>query len=156
MCTLSFYLSHPLCCSQTSEDRFSRVEAHFKNVLFTVIPLPDPFLKMFYENSEHNISIINTTSKRLKAIHFFIWLYFSFYEQLKFCAQLSWAWKKFYNLGAWQELRQLSPLNNGKCMFKNWLHKIWATTWDFQQCGMCDQQRLRPACAYAQSDQSLC
>ena len=26
----------------------------------------------------------------------------------------------------------------------------------FQQCGMCDQQRLRPACANAQSDQSLC
>ena len=26
----------------------------------------------------------------------------------------------------------------------------------FPQCGMCDQQRLRPACAYAQSDQSLC
>ena len=26
----------------------------------------------------------------------------------------------------------------------------------FQQCGRCDQQRLRPACAYAQSDQSLC
>ena len=23
-------------------------------------------------------------------------------------------------------------------------------------CGMCDQRRLRPACAYAQSDQSLC
>ena len=33
---------------------------------------------------------------------------------------------------------------------------IWATTWDFQQCGMCDQQSLRSACAYAQSDQSLC
>ena len=32
----------------------------------------------------------------------------------------------------------------------------WASTWDFQQCGMCDQQRLRPACAYTQSDQSLC
>ena len=27
--------------------------------------------------------------------------------------------------------------------------------WDFQQC-MCDQQSLRSACAYAQSDQSLC
>ena len=27
---------------------------------------------------------------------------------------------------------------------------------DFQQFGMCDQQRLRPACAYAQTDQSLC
>ena len=33
---------------------------------------------------------------------------------------------------------------------------ILAATLDFQQCGMCDQQRLRPACAYAQSDQSLC
>ena len=32
----------------------------------------------------------------------------------------------------------------------------WAAAWDFQQCGMCDQQRLRPACAYAKSDQSLC
>ena len=29
-------------------------------------------------------------------------------------------------------------------------------TQEFQQCGKCDQQRLRPACAYAQSDQSLC
>ena len=26
----------------------------------------------------------------------------------------------------------------------------------FQKCVMCDQQRLRPVCAYAQSDQSLC
>ena len=32
----------------------------------------------------------------------------------------------------------------------------WAGAWDFQQCGMCDQQSLRSACAYAQSDQSLC
>ena len=32
----------------------------------------------------------------------------------------------------------------------------WASAWDFQQCGMCDQQSLRSACAYAQSDQSLC
>ena len=28
--------------------------------------------------------------------------------------------------------------------------------WDFQQCGMRDQQSLKSACAYAQSDQSLC
>ena len=27
---------------------------------------------------------------------------------------------------------------------------------NFQQYGMCDQQRLRSACSYAQSDQSLC
>ena len=31
-----------------------------------------------------------------------------------------------------------------------------ATGPGFQQCGMCDQQKLRPACAYAQSDQSIC
>ena len=43
------------------------------------------------------ISMINTTSERLKAINFFICQNFSFYE-LKFHAQLSWAWKKLYNL----------------------------------------------------------
>ena len=32
----------------------------------------------------------------------------------------------------------------------------WAATRDVHQCGMCDQQRLRPACAFVQSDQSLC
>ena len=35
------------------------------------------------------ISMINTTSEILKAIHFLICRYFSFYEQLKFRAQLS-------------------------------------------------------------------
>ena len=35
------------------------------------------------------MSMINTTSERLKARHFFICLYFSFYEQLKFRVQLS-------------------------------------------------------------------
>ena len=34
--------------------------------------------------------------------------------------------------------------------------KILSRNMRFQQCGMCNQQRLRPACAYAQSDQSLC
>ena len=43
------------------------------------------------------ISMINTT-ERLKAGNFFISRYFSFYEQLKFRAQLS--MKKMYNLGA--------------------------------------------------------
>ena len=40
--------------------------------------------------------------------------------------------------------------------YETYINTIWATTWDFQQCGMCDQQSLRSACAYAQSDQSLC
>ena len=35
------------------------------------------------------ISMINTTSERLKARNFFISWYFRFYEQLKFRAQLS-------------------------------------------------------------------
>ena len=41
------------------------------------------------------ICIINTASERLKAMFFFICRYFSFYEQLKFHAKLSWAWKSF-------------------------------------------------------------
>ena len=36
------------------------------------------------------------------------------------------------------------------------LLQIWSMAWDFQQSGMCDQQSLRSACAYAQSDESLC
>ena len=46
------------------------------------------------------ICMINTIFERLKAKHFFIRQHFSFYEQLKFQAQFSWAWKKFYNVGA--------------------------------------------------------
>ena len=38
----------------------------------------------------------------------------------------------------------------------NLINLKWVATWDFQQCGMCDQQNFRSACAYAQSDQSLC
>ena len=45
------------------------------------------------------ISTINTTSERLKLRNFIICRYFSFYENLKLRAQLSWAWKQFYNLG---------------------------------------------------------
>ena len=38
-----------------------------------------------------------------------------------------------------------------------WLPRlVLATTWDFQQWGMCVQQSLRSACAYRQSDQSFC
>ena len=44
-------------------------------------------------------------------------------------------------------------LFNGRVLSNN----DWGSaTWDFQQCGICDQQSLRSVCAYAQSDQSLC
>ena len=40
---------------------------------------------------------------------------------------------------------------------RNHMSRIkWAMTCDFQHLGMCDQLSLRYACAYAQSDQSLC
>ena len=45
------------------------------------------------------ISMINTSSTVWKQ-EIFIFQNFSIYEQLKFHAKLSWAWKKF-NLGAW-------------------------------------------------------
>ena len=45
-------------------------------------------------------------------------------------------------------------LNLGESLMK--VIHIWANAWDFQQYGMCDQQSLRSACAYAQSDQNLC
>ena len=45
--------------------------------------------------------------------------------------------------------------NNKSSSYHITNHTIWAATWHFQQCGMCHQQRLRPACAYDQSDQSL-
>ena len=63
------------------------------------------------------ISMINTTSERLKAINFFICRYFSHYEQLKFRAQLS--MKKFYNLGTW------SPGYKTFLMLTSTEHKIW-------------------------------
>ena len=48
-----------------------------------------------------------------------------------------------------------------RCKFRRlfWLEgssNISAATSDFQQCGIYDLQSLRSACAYAQSDQSLC
>ena len=58
------------------------------------------FIMLIIVDNLTYISMINTTSERLKAKHFFICWYFSFFEQLKFYAQLSWAWKKFYNLRA--------------------------------------------------------
>ena len=67
--------------------------------------------------------------------------------------------------GCWSQwtrckYKYLNPQDNGS--FWSLLSSIflsnyiWAVAWDFQQCGICDQQSFRSACAYAQSDQSLC
>ena len=42
---------------------------------------------------------INTGSESFTARKIFAFQYFSFYEELKFHAQLSWPWEKFINLG---------------------------------------------------------
>ena len=62
------------------------------------------------------------------------WLYWYFhtYEHLKFHAQVSWAWKKFYNLGArlynspWWECVNLSY--TGLCIW-HWFKKHRLTEW---------------------------
>ena len=43
----------------------------------------------------------------------------------------------------------------GRCVLWQRNENNWAVARDFQQCGMCDQQRRRLACAYAHTDQSL-
>ena len=51
--------------------------------------LSTKFILLINDEMPTFISMINTTSEIPKARHFFIWRYFSFYEQLKFRAQLS-------------------------------------------------------------------
>ena len=71
------------------------------------------------------ISMINTTSERLKARNFFICQYFTFYEQLKFRAQLSCrARKKFYDLGVRMAIikiikKTFSMREAGVCVINN-------------------------------------
>ena len=58
-------------------------------------------------------------------------------------------------LGLMQKLQSLSTASRLSTILQQVKYN-WASAWDFQQCGMCDQQSLRSACPYAQSDQSLC
>ena len=68
----------------------------------------------------------------------------------------------FYGLRQLKYLLNVFALNNQYQNFRWWpmsmitIKRIWASAWDFQKRGMCDQQSLRSAWAYAQSDQSLC
>ena len=73
-----------------------------------------------------------------------ICLYFDTYRDTIEHAHARWAWQKSFIISRPCCFDEISDL------------EIWAETWDFQQCGMCDQQILRSACACAQSDLSLC
>ena len=75
------------------------------------------------------------------------------------------AWKINSSAHICQCLRYRASENLDRFHFKlifflyniyNHANHIWASAWDFQQCGICDQQSLRSACAYVQSDQSPC
>ena len=43
---------------------------------------------------------------------FYIFQHFSIYEQLEFHAQLSWAWKRFYNLGDRPSITNLEEIGS--------------------------------------------
>ena len=69
--------------------------------------------------------------------------YFYTYEHLKFHAQLSWAWKKFYNLGTWFLLAVLSPhLRNRKHVFVLLVSfaccPFFSSTWSLGTTAVCD------------------
>ena len=74
--------------------------------------------------------------------------------------RLSPTMRKDLNRVNWPEDRKILFSSLGKIWAFYLCHKScndnWAMTWDFQQCCMCDQQSLRSACAYTQSDQRLC
>ena len=82
------------------------------------------------------ISRIKATTERLKARNFLTFQYVSYYEQLQFRAQLSWAWKKFYNLWAWWA-KNIGPVSKTfwawNCYFFlicQFNHKFWPSNWD--------------------------
>ena len=50
---------------------------------------------------------------------------------------------------------ETSELKKHTMLINQYLIRIWATSWQNQQNGMCTQRRLRSAWASAQSDQSL-
>ena len=86
------------------------------------------------------ISMINIISDNLNARKSFL-QHFRFYEQLKFHAQLSWAWKQFYNLGTWSRLIQTvyALLLFLKVAFKNKTKQkktISKTTKDLKECNI--------------------
>ena len=61
----------------------------------------------YFNNYERRNSILGLSELKESRISW----YFYTYEYLKFHAHLSWAWKKFYNLGAWSTKSRVIPGN---------------------------------------------
>ena len=60
------------------------------------------------------ISMINTTSERLKARNFFYLLVFKFLRAVEISCSVDLSMKKFYNLGAWFDPGRSVPLKPKK------------------------------------------
>ena len=83
------------------------------------------------------INVKMPTFERLKARNFFIYRYFSVYEQLKFRAKLSWAWKQFYNLGPWSIYKMASSWDFGSYDNGDQQGRRWApTAAQYYLCGL--------------------
>ena len=101
------------------------------------------------------ISMINTSYESLKAINTYLFQHLSLYELVKFYAQLSWAWKKLYNLKAWSsswwartkvffQFRLKENINLKQGMFSGALFVRYATA-NVESCIRCySTNRYKP------------
>ena len=99
------------------------------------------FKKKIYINL-CSLKCIDENHENKKNITLFILLLSNYSKSMVICWR-KFSWKRRHS---WKSVGFLTLWNN-----------FWSmAAWDFQQCGMCDQQSLRSPCAYAQSDTSLC
>ena len=92
-------------------------------------------IELIYHMCSHNyvvfIMLINVKMPTIVGI-------LTFMSRIKFCAQLSWAWKKFYNLGAWSECVKADMK---KCSLGS-IHPLNRKTWSL---GVRHSSHLLPA-----------
>ena len=131
--------------------------SQLKKVRVELDPLWQSFLDQgMFQTMSNKSSFANNANLRILRIYFSVLIILcSFFQRsVGFTASIACynlKKKKLINKNTWQVPSFLIFRNIFLSLWYN-----WAVTWDFQQCGMCDQQRLRPACTCAQSDQSHC
>ena len=94
----------------------------------------------------------NVKNDRKEHIHNFVQIYF--YLNLCIGGGGGFLWCGAYRTNHARR-RGAVKFNNIYCILIAYDPR-YDTLYDFQQCGMCDQQRLRSACTNAQSDLRLC
>ena len=117
-----------------------RQKSHFGNI-FGILSVGIVMM----QNGSHEIFIACLICREIMLCWFFFFFFFfckCCLLQIISCAIITWTNHKV----------DTNREHNNNILF----FRVSVKTWDFQQCGMCDQQRLRSACAYAQSDQNIC